>query len=138
MVMDKAHEVNVISVLFNSERGVLLSRTESGKWGFPGSEDLVAGEDWETAQGRGLDRDLGEIQFENISILHLESYPAGTVGPRSKFGVFVFGKTDSAPREGESLRWVASPDDVSGLDLVHPRVLDLVAKALKKGQSAEP
>ena len=89
MTRDIKHEVNVISVLVSQERGVLLHQADSGKWGFPGSEDLVPGEDWESTQLRGLNRDLGNIEFENVSILHLESYPGGTVGPDAKFGVFV-------------------------------------------------
>ena len=127
------HEVNIISILVNPERGVLLRKTESGKWGFAGSEDLIPGEDWESAQLRGLNRDLGNIQFENVSILHLESFPSGTVGPNSKFGVFIFSRTNSTPSESESIRWVKSVDAIRGLDLLHSRVSDLVEKALRRG-----
>ncbi len=134
MTIDIKHEVNVISVLVSPERGVLLHQADSGKWGFPGSEDLVPGEDWESTQLRGLNRDLGNIEFENVSILHLESYPGGTVGPDAKFGVFVLGKISSAQSESESIRWAKGAEEIRDLDLVHVRVADLVEKALRNGQ----
>jgi len=131
--MDIKHEVNIISVLVNPERGVLLHQAASGKWGFPGSEDLVPGEDWESAQLRGLIRDLGNVQFENVLILHLESYAGGTVAPDAKFGVFVLGTISSAQSESESIRWAKSAEEIRDLDLVHVRVADLVEKALRNG-----
>ena len=129
--MDIGHEVNVISVLVNPKLGVLLRKTESGMWGFPGSEDLLPGEEWQTTQHRGLNRDLDSINFENISILHLESYPAGTVGPNSKFGVFVFGTTNFDSDDSQSICWIQNIEDLQGLEVLHERVLELVEKALK-------
>jgi len=129
--MNMNHEVNLISVLVHPARGVLLQKAGSGKWGFPGSEDLIPGEAWETAQLRGLNRDLNFIDFVNVSFLHLESYPAGMVAPNSKFGVFVLATTDSSTENCGLVRWVNSVEDVQELDLIHARVLQLVEKALE-------
>ena len=130
--MDITHQVNVITVLSCPDRGVLLKRTESGKWGFPGSEDLRPGEHWKDTQLRGLERDIGKIEQMFESVLHLESYPAGVVGPNSKFGVFVLSRTMSAelPEVSEGFCWCKHPEDTDELDLIHPRVKELLQKAL--------
>lgn len=130
--MEITHEVNVITVLACSERGVLLRRIDSGTWGFPGSEDLRPGEPWEETQLRGLNRDLGLVEYTYESVLHLESYPAGVVGPNSKFGVFILSRAISVepPNIPESFRWFMRPEDLEQLELVHPRVKELLQKAL--------
>jgi len=131
-----SHEVNFIGVLRHPKKGLLLLRRRDGDWAFAGSADLTPGEDWKAALSRGLKESGGIETFEILQVLHLQSFPSGTVDKSAKFGVFVLCETESyaveLPPKFAEMQWVKSMQELAELPLFHPAVKEVTKMALRE------
>lgn len=129
------HEVNLIAVLFNPNKGILLTDLEGRGWAFAGSEDLIEGEEYEETIRRGLVNAVGISDITVHSVLEMKSFLKSTVSQNAKFGVFVLcstQETDVSLDNGyKDFIWIKDQDQLDRLNLFHPLVKELANKALK-------
>jgi hypothetical protein len=127
---DTLHEVTEVAVIMNRDLGVLLLHSADRRWHFPDCT-LRVGLSWDESLRRSV-REVTGIEDLTIGrVLLLQNFAAGEVDERPQFGVFLLCVSASrTPTGALAHRWIADPADLTGMDLFHPLVADLVEWAL--------
>jgi hypothetical protein len=130
MPLNTLHEVTEVAVIRQRALGVLLLHSEDRRWHFPDSTVRV-GQPWDESLRDAVRSATGIEDLSIGPVLLIRNFGPGEVDALPQFGLF-FLCTTQAPEVagGLSHRWIQDPDELEGMDLFHPMVADLVARAL--------
>jgi hypothetical protein len=130
---DTLHEVTQVAVVRHPEFGVLLMHSKERRWHFPHAT-LRVHEGWQDSLRRGIETLTGITDLSVRGVLRIASFSPGVVHERAQYGVFFLCSTHSSAvhlsAAHNDFRWVQWREDLAGLELFHPLVEELVAKAL--------
>jgi hypothetical protein len=137
---DTLQEVTEVAVIRHPQHGVLLLHSRARRWHFPDATVQVH-ESWEDSLRRGVQADTGITDLAILSVLRIQNFAPGVVHERAQYGVFFLCTTEAPSiRPGASVVqwcWVKSREELGRLELFHPLVEELVARALQHQRPAE-
>jgi hypothetical protein len=133
-------QVTQVAVIRHARWGVLLLHSRRRRWHFPDASVLVY-EQWDESLRRGVTSATGITDLEIRSVLRIQNFAPGTVHPVAQYGVFLLCTTPTDSVQlgplDDAYRWVTSHDDLTGIELFHPVVEELVLQALEERPEAE-
>jgi hypothetical protein len=129
---DTLHEVTEVAVIEHRDLGVLLLHSDDRRWHFPDATVRV-GRPWDESLRDAVRASTGIHDLTIGPVLLIQNFGPGEVDERAQFGIFFLCTTDGADPVGERPhRWIADPAQLTGLDLFHPLIADLVGSALRR------
>jgi hypothetical protein len=123
---DTLHEVTEVAIIRHRDLGVLLLHSADRRWHFPDCT-LQVGQPWDDSLRRAVRAATGIEDLTIGPVLLLQNFGPGEVDERPQFGVFLLCTTLTPEPVGAlEHRWIADPADLTGMDLFHPMVADLI------------
>lgn len=127
---DTLHEVTEVAVIRHRDLGVLLVHSPDRRWHFPDSTVRV-GQPWDESLRRGVRSATGIKDLSIGPVLLIENFDRGEVDERPQFGIFFLCTTHTPEAAGPlAHRWIQDPAELQQMELFHPMVADLIARAL--------
>jgi hypothetical protein len=141
MSVDTLQEVTQVAIIRHPERGVLLLSSPARRWHFPDAT-LRVQEAWQDSLRRGVASATGITDLAIVSVLRIQNFAPGVVHERAQYGVFFLCTTAAALiRPGGAdvaWCWVRRREELSGRELFHPLVGELVVQALEHPMTGRP
>jgi hypothetical protein len=126
---DTLHEVTEIAVIKHRERGVLLVHSEDRRWHFPDST-LRVGQRWDESLRQAVRAATGIEDLTIGPVLLIQNFGPGEVDVLPQFGLFFLCATQTPDAVGTTPhRWITDPSELTGMELFHPLVADLIGRA---------
>ncbi len=134
---DTLHEVTEVAVITHPELGVLLLHSDERRWHLPDAT-LRTGDQWDESLQRRVRETTGIDDLRVGPVLLIQNFAAGVVDERPQFGIFFACATGRPGSLGDRPhRWIKDPATADDLDLFHPLIAELVARALDEGSQAD-
>ena len=126
---DTLHEVTEIAVIVHRDRGVLLVHSDDRRWHFPDST-LRVGQRWDESLRQAVRSATGIEDLTIGPVLLIQNFGPGEVDVLPQFGLFFLCATQTPDAVGTTPhRWITDESELQGMELFHPLVADLIARA---------